>query len=126
MECEPRWAEVDQGIGGSHDVGGYVRCDGCQGDSQDRQYHCHRSTNPLQEVDRARDDLAEDHLGRGGRGESHECEEAHEDRQPNVAQYLVLLAPGVPCEIGDVEGQGGPEAYVCGEGREEERPELGG
>ncbi|RRT63943.1 hypothetical protein B296_00040442 [Ensete ventricosum] len=52
-------------------------------------------------------------------------ERAHEDREADLVEDLVLLTAGVAGEVWDVERQRRPVADAGGERREEEIPELG-
>ena len=71
--------------------------------------------------------IVEDDDGGGGDGDADEGVEGHGDgKSDGLAGDLGFLGVGVAGEVGDVEGEGGPEADHAGEGGEEEGPEVAG
>ena len=79
-----------------------------------------------EELDGVPDGVAEEDDGGGGDGDADEGVEGHgEGEAEGLAEGLVALGAGVAGEVGDVEGDGGPEADHPGERRDEEAEELG-
>ena len=80
-----------------------------------------------EEGDRVPDGFAEEDCRRGGNGDSDERVERHgEGKAQGLSHGLRTLGFRIAGEVGDVEGDGGPEADHAGERGDEEPDELGG
>mmetsp|Transcript_14163 Transcript_14163/g.40119 ORF Transcript_14163/g.40119 Transcript_14163/m.40119 type:complete len:437 (+) Transcript_14163:1481-2791(+) len=119
------WGKIDEGVRRGNDVGRDVRADCREHQSDQRKDGRREPLDSADDLNWIRDDLAEDHGRRTGHSNPQEREEGHEDRQANgLACELGLLTLRIPREVRDVEGQGGPEADVCGHRRQEHLHEL--
>ena len=117
--------KVGEVIGRADDVGGDVRGQRRNADSEHGDDQDDGIGEPGQHVHRVPDGLMKDYCRRRSHGHADERVKRHGERQADgLAEDLVSLGVRVAGEIRDVQGKRRPKTDHAGQRRKEENPEL--